>query len=195
MTTAVMPILVSTLGTVVGKYFQDRNESMKRRRERLQEIVPKVNESMKSVGARIDMLSFFADEALYSIVFRNEVYKNKKSNDDVNDSKVTAWGSFSDALVEWQKFRTITVAEVKQYFGDEAFNVVKDIQELVDKISDLLHAAYYERTNSSSYIENKKGTPNDFRTKYFEPKKLLDKKIEQLNMIMVETADSLHDQL
>lgn len=194
MVAGVIPIIVTTMGTFAGKYFQDRNEALKQRRDRLQELIPKVNTLLDSISSEMNSLSYLADQAMYALVFRNESVsyrdKPKKAN---STADTTAWDNYTESLISWQKSRTSYVAKATTYFGDEVAARIKEVNAGFDAIDEQLKATYYERADSQFYIEDKKGSKNDFRTKYLEPKNQLEEKIQAINIEMVAIADKLQD--
>ncbi len=194
MVAGIIPIIVTTMGTLAGKYFQDRNEALKQRRDRLQELIPKVNTSLDSISSEMNSLSYLADQAMYSLVFRNETvnYRDKPERAN-NTADTTAWDNYIESLISWQKSRTSYVAKAAIYFGDEIAARIKEVSSGFDALDEQLKAAYYERTDSQFYIKDKEGDENDFRTKYLTPKNQLEEKIQAINIEMVAIADKLQD--
>ncbi len=194
MVAGIIPIIVTTMGSLAGKYFQDRNEALKQRRDRLQELIPKVNTTLDSISSEMNSLSYFADQAMYSLVFRNEGVNHKDKPKKVNSTPdTTAWDNYTESLINWQKSRTSYIAKAATYFGDEIAAKIKEVNAGFDAIDEQLKATYYERTDSQFYIEDKEKDKNDFRIKYFTPKNQLEEKIQAINIAMVSIADKLQD--
>jgi hypothetical protein len=190
MAISMLPIVLSGIGTLAGKYFQDRAAKFKERQEYISQRIPKVDSALDSISSNMDTLSYFADQALYSLVFRTETYSNQSKTNQIDRSEEAAWDRYIASLVQWERSRTTYLGQVKTYFGDDLELQLEGIQKGFDKIDQFLKATYYERNSSRHFLEDKPGK-NDFRTKYYKHKNSLDSKIKTLNIGMIAASHEL----
>ena len=192
MPVAMLPIILSGIGTVAGKYFQDKNEKIKQRREYLQTHVPKVNNTLTDISSKVDSLSYYADEVMFSLVFRGYDYEHNKTqhekNPELDKRTGSAWDAYSKALREWQCIRTTQFAAATSYFGDTIADQLNEIQEDFDVLEKMIKATYYKRIKSQHFLVDEEDQPNDFRKKYFGIKNPLNKKIQLMNVDMIKSA-------
>jgi hypothetical protein len=115
------------------------------------------NAIASAVGNTMDNLAYLSKQAMYGNVFR----KLSTPEDQA------MWKAYQEALMKWESTKATTIAQMEMYFGADNAAALKKIQKDFDTLASQIEAAFYKRTTSKWFIEDKEGTKNDFRKKYF----------------------------
>ena len=154
-------IVAGAIGTAIGAFFQDRSAKIQQERaQRLAEL-QKADALFHEIFDSLDAAMYLNQEAMWLSVFgRQEA--------DAPLGPLSVWQKYQGALAQWKTGQARRVAEVANYFGSDVGKSIESIQRGFRRYENMVDATYYKRTRSRYYLEDKKGSKNDFRTKYFD---------------------------
>lgn len=115
------------------------------------------NEIAGEVSNAMDNLAYLSKQTMFGIVFR-------KLSTPEDQAK---WKAYQEASMRWESTNSTTLAQMEMYFGADNAATLKKIQDDFEILASQVDAAFYERTTSKWFIEDKEGTKHDFRKKYF----------------------------
>jgi hypothetical protein len=116
------------------------------------------------ISGSMDKLAYYSREAMFTVVFQR--VSNDKDQTTWKPQDVVTWKSFQDALAAWEGFRTTACARTALYFGEDNARRLETIQRDFVTLKNQIDAAYYKRTTSKWFIEDKEGSKDDFRGKF-----------------------------
>jgi hypothetical protein len=114
------------------------------------------NQIASVVSGTMDNLAFLSKQVMFGIVFR----KLSAPEDQA------AWKMYQDTLMKLESNKSTALAQVEMYFGADCAASFRKIQADFETLENQVNAAYYKRTTSKWFIEDKEGSKNDFRKKY-----------------------------
>lgn len=115
------------------------------------------NAIASEVSNTMDTLAYISKQAMFGIVFRELSTPEDQA----------VWKVYQEALMKWNRTKATTTAQMEMYFGVDSAAALKRIQQNFETLANQVDAAYFKRTTSKWFIEDKEGTKNDFRKKYF----------------------------
>ncbi len=105
-----------------------------------------------------DNLAYLSKRAMFSVVLAGQ---------GTDDDNKEVWKAYQEALMKWESSKSTTLAYTEMYFGVDNAGRLKSIQDDFETLANQINAASFQRTTSEWFIEDKEGSPNDFRTKFF----------------------------
>ncbi|HJQ34801.1 MAG TPA: hypothetical protein VJ866_21810 [Pyrinomonadaceae bacterium] len=133
------------------------------------------NQIATAVSGTTDNLAYLSKQVMFGIVFR----KLSAPEDQAT------WKMYQEALIKWESSKSTVLAQVEMYFGADCAATLGKIREDFDTLENQINAAYYKRTTSKWYIEDKEGSKNDFRKKYLPVWDRLVAEMTELNKEMI----------
>ena len=133
------------------------------------------NQIAAAVSGTMDNLAYLSKQVMFGIVFR----KLSAPEDQA------VWKMYQDALMKWESNKSTALAQVEMYFGADCVATFRKIQEDFETLENQINAAYYKRTTSKWFIEDKEGSKNDFRKKYLPVWDRLIAEMTELNKEMI----------
>jgi hypothetical protein len=127
------------------------------------------------VSGTMDNLAFLSKQVMFGIVFR----KLSAPEDQA------AWKMYQEALMKWESNQSTASAQVEMYFRADCAAILRKIREDFETLENQINAAYYKRTTSKWFIEDKEGGKNDFRKKYLPVWDRLMVEMTELNKEMI----------
>lgn len=109
------------------------------------------------IMSTMDNLAYLSRQAMFGIVFRGQA--------GAEDQAI--WKQYQQILAKWESSKSTSFAQTEMYFGAENAARLKKIQDDFEILINQVDAAFYKRTTSKWFIEDKEGSDNDFRVKYF----------------------------
>jgi hypothetical protein len=123
----------------------------------------------------MDKLAYLSKQAMFGVVFRGRTTADDQA----------AWKEYQQILAKWEGSKSTSFAQVEMYFGAESAARLKRIQEDFGTLINQVDAAFFKRDKSKWFIEDKEGSGNDFRGKYFPVWNRLNAEMTELSKEMI----------
>uniref|UniRef100_A0A6U0GU59 Uncharacterized protein n=1 Tax=Helicotheca tamesis TaxID=374047 RepID=A0A6U0GU59_9STRA len=154
-------IVAGGVGTIIGTYFQDRSNEIATERAHKAEQLKIANTLFEHIFENLDKALYLNKEAMY-------VGVGKLQNSDLKLGSASFWARYTGAVEKWKTGEQRRIAETGIYFGDEMAKEVEDLHRLFNRYERMVRHTYHGRKLSKDGLVDKKGDPNDYRTRYFD---------------------------
>src|ERR671938_400606 len=168
--------LVAVATPLIINHAQAKSASLKAQADQRAAELAEANKITDEVCSNMDKLAYFNKQAMFGIVFRG------LSTDD--DKAI--WKTYQKTLMIWESSKTTSLAQTEIYFGKDSARSLKKIQEEFEVLTNQVDAAFFKRTTSTFFIEDKKDSKNDFRIKYLPVWEKLSLKMTDLSKEMIK---------
>jgi len=115
------------------------------------------NEIADEVSNAMDTLAYLSKQTMFGLVFRALSTPEDQAT----------FKAYQAALMKWESAKSTTLAQMEMYFGADCAATLKKIQRDFEILSSQVDASFFKRATSRFFIEDKEGSKNDFRKKYF----------------------------
>jgi hypothetical protein len=148
--------LVAVATPLIISHVQQKGASLKAEAEHKNAVLATATNIGGEICTNMDKLAYFSKQAMFGVVFRGLS----------TDADKAIWVLYQNSLTAWESSKTTSSAQTEIFFGVECARALKKIQGEFEILISQVEAAYYKRTNSAFFIEDKEGGKNDFRKKY-----------------------------
>ena len=177
--------IITAAAPVIGRYLQQSAAKDQAEAEARAQRIAGANEVLQRVSEHMNGLVFYQEQAMWGAVSDRRGDARLIAEDEAN------WNAYNQLLFSWKKSRISDLANVTYYFGDAAGALFIEVNKGINTLERQVGAAHYGRTKSAFYIEDKPGTPNDFRTKFFNIHTLVSNNVLQLCTSMIRNIEDL----
>lgn len=192
------PVIVGGLTTAITTFIQGRSDKMKKAREHRAEELKRADKVYRELTDLLTSFSAYNKESMFGLVF-GRISQNWDKPHTPEDEK--AWAEYQTVLMDWKKTKSRRLTELKKLFpvpevefpeeqppfkGPLAFYLLSKIEQDFATMEDQIAATYFQRSGSGHFLEDKKDSKNDFRTKYFSVQERAEENISKLSELMVD---------
>ena len=131
-------VVISAVGTLVGRYFQDRTERISQFRAERKIVLTAAIEYAVLISKQMDRYLFCA----------KDVYNGFKYEIDKDDAKLfkKKWDTFVDENTAWESTLNTNVANVSAHFGEDMANIFQEgISNNFVYLRKVLDGLYYHK--------------------------------------------------
>ena len=148
--------LVAVATPLIINHVQQKSASLKAEAEHTNAVLATATNIGGEICSNMDKLAYFNKQAMYGVVFRGLS----------TDADKASWVLYQNSLTAWESSKTTSSAQTEIFFGVACAHELKKIQGEFEILISQVEAAFYKRTDSTFFIEDKEGGKNDFRKKY-----------------------------
>lgn len=150
------PVILGGLTTLIGNFFINRQNQISKQREFREAELKMAKEVFNEVSISMDSLCTASRDAMWALVLRPDCAKEWKPEDH------EAWKTYSEGLTSWKKSRARNIALTRKYFGTDAADRLKKIQECLEDLEDRIDSNYYERKDGRKFMKKGNASFKDF---------------------------------
>jgi len=151
-----------------------RNDELKR-----------ASDAFVAISAAMDQLHYLSKQAMFAIVFRKLTLNTGEPSD------VATFKLYNDQLMKWECSVATNRAWVSMCFGEESGKLFTGIQKQFERLAECVNAGFFKRTQSAAFIEDNKGSPSDFRTRYLV---VWDRSLENMTVLSARMLRDIQDE-
>ena len=153
------PILIAGATTAIGWVFQENSARLKRQRQQREDELARAQEIYKETSDAMDVLYYLLDSAAIHIAVRNAKDDAEREREDI-----ATWNKLEAAVMHWMTHKTRFASQVRQYFGEECFELLNTVHRSFVNAWDIVEHTYYD--GKRSIAKNGKPSYRGYR-KYF----------------------------
>jgi hypothetical protein len=184
---AIPVAVISGAVTLIGRYLQISAAKDSARAQAHANRLAAATVVLSEVSEILNGLVYFAQQAMWGSVLTRD-----PANVHVLEEDEQVWRTYSDMVAKWEQTRIIALSRLTTYFGPTAERLFHDINMGLNTMHKQVEAAHYGRTTSDFYIEDSRGSCNDFRTKFFRVHERTNRGVLELCRLMVTTVERLN---
>ena len=145
----ITPVIVGGLTTLIGNFFVNRQKQIAAEREFRRAELEMANKVFDEVSLAMAAVAESSRDAMWALVLRPD------RESDWTPEDAASWSTYNEQLTPWNRARARNLALTRKYFGDQAAEALKHIQDDLGKLETMVAATYFGRTESRKFLTRK----------------------------------------